>query len=95
MGDEYFGGSMRSPRFTDRQIEILKSLRDKATAQKKELLDQTLGETLHLSDIETVCQLINDEYLMKGINPDYNPNDYGRELERLLDAVNRRRLIRS
>lgn len=86
---------MIAPCFSDRQIEILQSLREKATEQKKVLLDQTLDQTLPVGDIETVCQLINDEYLMKGINPDYRPNDYGRELERLLDEVNRPRLFRS
>jgi hypothetical protein len=82
------------PRFSERQIEILRSLKDNATDEKKTILDQALGQTLPAGDIESVCQLINDEYLMKGINPDYSPNDYGRELELLLDEVNRPRLSR-
>ncbi len=64
-------------------------------ATDKELLSRALREELPRADIEAVCQLINDEFLMRGINisPDYSPNEYGRELEQLLDAVNRPRLV--
>jgi hypothetical protein len=83
---------MSNGHLTERQIEILQYLRDKVTNGKNRLLDQVLSSTLPKSDIETVCQMINDEYLMKGIKEDYTPNEYGRELEELLDVVNRPRL---
>jgi hypothetical protein len=78
---------------TKRQIEILESLQRGGSEHKKELLSRALREELPRADIEAVCQLINDEFLMRGINPDYSPNEYGRELEQLLDAVNRPRLV--
>lgn len=76
-------------------MEIFRSpsLRDLATEHEKELLDQILNDKLSLGDIQAVCLLINREYLMKGINSDYSPNGYGRELEKLLDVVNRPRLV--
>jgi hypothetical protein len=77
---------------TERQIEILKFFRDKAVGRAKQLLERTISGTLPTGDIEAVCQMINDEYLMKGIKEDYTPNEYGRELESLLDAVNRPRI---
>jgi len=78
---------------TERQIEILKSLRDKADEGTKQLLGRAIGGTLPRGDIEAVCQAINNEYLMKGIKEDYTPSEYGRELEDLLDVVNRPRIV--
>jgi len=75
-----------------RHIEILMSLRDRAGKDNKYLLDHAINGSLPRSDIEAVCQIINDEYLMHGIEKDYKPNDYGLELEKLLDAINRPRV---
>jgi hypothetical protein len=83
---------MTSEYLTGRQVEILRYLQDKVTSGKRRLLERVLSNTLPKSEIEKVCQLINDEYLMKGIKEDYSPNEYGRELEDLLDVVNRPRL---
>lgn len=84
---------MKALHLTERQIQIVRSLRDRAAEEQKELLNRVINGDLPLGSIEAVCQLINDEYLMKGIGPDYNPNEYGRELEGLLDVVNRPRLV--
>ena len=84
---------MRAGYLTDRQIEILKFLRDKADEGTKHLLERAINDTLPRGDIEAVCQTINDEYLMKGIKKDYAPNAYGRELEDLIDIVNRPRIL--
>jgi hypothetical protein len=78
---------------TERQIEILKSLRHKTNEATKQLLDRAISGTLPRGKIEIVCQTINDEFLMKGIKEDYTPNEYGRELEGLLDVVNRPRIV--
>lgn len=84
---------MNTNRFTERQQEILQHLRDKATGQKRLLLEHALNNSLAESDIETVCRIINDEFLMHGLlDEKYNPNEYGRELESLLDIINRPRL---
>ena len=78
---------------TERQVEILRCLRDKAPSLSKRLFDDVLSGKLPKSDIEAVCQMINDEYLMKGIEENYSPNEYGRELEELLNVVNRPCLV--
>lgn len=84
---------MSAGHLTERQIEILSSLKYNADETTRRLLDHTIGGTLLRGDIEAVCQTINDEYLIKGIKEDYSPNKYGRELESLLDLINRPRTI--
>jgi hypothetical protein len=44
--------------------------------------------------IDQLCEWINDEFMMHGLAEDDRPNEYGFQLERLLDAVNRQRLDR-
>ncbi|KFI25662.1 hypothetical protein CG50_04915 [Paenirhodobacter enshiensis] len=44
------------------------------------------------SEIDILCDLINAEFMMEGILPTYEPNEYGVELESLLDLINRSRL---
>jgi len=78
--------------FTERQRVILRQLRDKAIGEKKQFIEYALSNSLARNDIEIVCQMINSEFLMNGINKDYSPTEYGRELEGLLDVINRPRL---
>lgn len=85
---------MNNVNLTDRQRQILCYLYTEASEQAKNLIQYTLDGVLPRGDIESVCHIINDEYLMKGMNEDYSPNTYGRELEALLDTVNRVRLLR-
>ena len=75
-----------------RQREILQTIRDKSPDDRKILFENALNNVHTIGDIEVLCQLINDEFLMNGIDEDYKPNKYGRELEELLDAINRPRL---
>ncbi len=84
---------MNSQHLTKRQIDILESLRDRANVRIKELLERAIKGNLSENNIEAVCEAINDEYLMKGIKENYNPNEYGKELESLLDQINRPRLL--
>ena len=83
---------MSATRLTERQIEILQALREKRSGRDKELLDQVLNGSLPRGDIEPVIDLISEEFVLKGLKADYEPNNYGLELEHLLDAVNRPRL---
>jgi len=78
---------------TDRQIMILKSLRENMRGKDADLLNDAINGRLAVNDIQRVCEIINDEYLMKGIGEDYSPNEYGRDLENLLNAVNAPRLV--
>lgn len=77
---------------TDRQITILRSLRENVSGKDADLLDDVISGRLAVNDIQRVCEIINDEYLMKGIEEDYSPNEYGLDLENLLNTVNAPRL---
>lgn len=74
-------------------MEILRLLRDTRSGEERLLFDRVLDGNLPKASIQAVCEMINDEFLMKGIKPDYSPNEYGYELEALLDVVNRPRVL--
>lgn len=77
---------------TEQQTTILRSLCFKNNGDNRHLFDCLNDEKLNLIEIEKLCSIINDEFMMEGILPSYEPNDYGLELERLLDIVNKRRV---
>jgi len=83
---------MKTYSLSIRQREILESIQNKLPTDLKQHFENALNNTLTAVEIERLCQLINDEFLMNGINDDYSPNNYGRELEELLDVINRPRL---
>jgi hypothetical protein len=39
-----------------------------------------------------MCSIISDEFLLNGITKDFEANEYGKELENILDNINRSRL---
>lgn len=84
---------MSIPIFTERQKELLRLLGEKRTGDERRLFDLALLGELPKESIGVVCGMINDEFLMQGINADYSPNAYGLELEALLDVVNRSRIL--
>ncbi|MDR1461153.1 MAG: hypothetical protein LBI78_05860 [Campylobacteraceae bacterium] len=43
-------------------------------------------------EIEKMCDIISDEFLLNGITEDFEANAYGKELENILDIINRDRL---
>ena len=77
---------------TDRQKEILNSLRVKDAGKNIAAFDKLEKGELTFSEIDTLCGLVNDEFMMEGILPTFEPNEYGLELEKLLDLINRPRL---
>lgn len=54
--------------------------------------DKLTRKNLSKIEIDQLCELISDEFMLNGIEEDFEPNEYGRQLESLLDAVNRERL---
>ena len=42
---------------------------------------------------DELCNWVNDEFMMQGLNPNGEVNEVGQKLEKLLDALNRQRLI--
>jgi hypothetical protein len=61
---------------------MLKKLSCKASKKNK----------LTMNNIDFLCKLINDEFIKNGIDENFEPNEYGHELENLLDEINRPRL---
>lgn len=77
-------------RLTERQKVIFSAIfRDHDAS---ELLVAIQTETLSPDQIEWAIDLISDEYHMKGIDSDFEPTEYGREVHLLLDVINRPRL---
>ena len=79
-------------RLNQRQHTILRSLCLKTNTGDQYLFDKFIEEKLDFNEIEKLCSIINNEFLMEGIMPNYEPNDYGLELEDLLDIVNSSRI---
>ncbi|MFM0736923.1 hypothetical protein PQQ51_06725 [Paraburkholderia xenovorans] len=77
---------------TDRQKEIVSHLRVKDAGKSATAFDSLENGEMTLSEIDALCGLINAEFMMEGILPTFEPNEYGLELERLLDLINRPRL---
>lgn len=42
--------------------------------------------------VDQLCNWINNEFMMRGLAENDQPNEYGLQLEQLLDVVNRLRL---
>lgn len=70
----------------------MQSLHKHGTQEEKLLLNKLSDGLIEMSDIENLCALINNEFMMKGLLPSYEPSQYGIELENLLDVVNRPRI---
>jgi len=80
------------PTLTDRQKEIVSDLRAKDAGKNTAAFDSLEKEEMTFSEIDVLCGLINAEFMMEGILPTFEPNEYGLELESLLDLINRPRL---
>jgi hypothetical protein len=76
----------------ERQRQIISSLISKNSEEFKIILSDLINGFLEVQNIEKICNLINEEFMMKGILPNFEPNAYGCELEVLLDVVNSARL---
>jgi hypothetical protein len=92
MGDEFLRSWELKILLTDRQNMIIKNLRIKDAGKHVAAFDKLEKGAMTFSEIDTLCNVINAEFLMEGILPNFEPNEYGIELERLLDVINRPRL---
>jgi hypothetical protein len=81
-----------STSLTNDQLRLLLGICRSAGSFQVRLADKLLNEKISSSEIDELCELISNEFMLNGIQESFEPNDYGRELERLLDAVNRGRL---
>jgi hypothetical protein len=78
--------------FTTRQLELIEMLSVNGNVACERLSQKAAAGTLSSNEIEFLCGIISNELMMKGIEETFEPNAYGKELEALLDAVNRPRL---
>ncbi len=74
------------------QLPLLLELCRSAGPLQLDLAKKLLNEELSLIERDELCELISNEFMMSGIEESFEPNEYGRELEKLLDSVNRGRL---
>jgi hypothetical protein len=77
---------------TDRQRKIISILSVKDAGKNAAAFDNLEKGEVTFSEIDALCGLINAEFMMEGILPTFEPNEYGLELESLLDLINRPRL---
>lgn len=75
-----------------RQQNLITSLCNGGDTSKKSLAAKAIVGTLTTGEIEELCSLISNEFMLNGITESFEPNDYGKELEDLLDAVNNCRM---
>ena len=76
---------------TNAQWQLLFSLCFMTGAFQQKLAEKLFNGSLSSSEIDKLCELISNEFLMNGVEESFEPNSYGLELELLLDAVNRGR----
>ncbi|MEA9976445.1 hypothetical protein QN382_23505 [Pseudomonas sp. 10B1] len=76
---------------TNVQLQLLFALCFMAGEHQLTLAEKLLNGSLSSSEVDEVCELISNEFLINGIEESFEPNSYGLELELLLDAVNRGR----
>ena len=76
----------------DDQEKLLLKLFDSHGIKQFSENDKLTRKNLSKIEIDQLCELISDEFMLNGIEEDFEPNEYGRQLESLLDAVNRERL---
>ncbi|AYR26761.1 hypothetical protein [Herbaspirillum rubrisubalbicans] len=77
---------------TESQKNLLKYLQGKLNDDKTEAFRCALQGNVEMLHVDTLCDLINQEFMMEGIDENFEPNQYGIELEELLDAINKPRV---
>ena len=77
---------------TDRQKEIINRLRVNDAGANSIAFDNLESGQMSTENIEALCGVINAEFMIEGILPNFEPNAYGIELENLLDVINRPRV---
>jgi len=77
---------------TDDQIKILQQILPKKDWELEDVIENYDKKNFPDWQTDKLCCLINEELMKKGLQSNWEPNDYGHKLEKLLDEVNRRRL---
>lgn len=75
-----------------RQQHLIIALCSAGDASKQSLAEKAIAGVLTSNEIEELCSLISNEFMLNGITENFEPNDFGKELEGLLDIVNKSRI---
>ena len=76
----------------NRQKEILEKLRVNDHGKSSVAFEKIESNQLDINGTEIICGLINSEFMMEGVLPNFESNEYGIELENLLNVINRPRI---
>jgi pentatricopeptide repeat protein len=74
---------------TKNQKEIVQNLFEN---KYQFLYEKLINSFLSNKEIELFCEVISNEMMMNGIKDNFEPNEYGKELEKIIDIVNKKRL---
>lgn len=77
---------------TFEQRELLIFLRNKSGGVHAIAFESALQGSIDDVCMDRLCNLINEEFMMEGIDETFEPTQYGRKLESLLDVINRSRI---
>lgn len=77
---------------TCEQRELLVFLKNKSGRMHDITFESALQGSIDDVCMAELCNLINEEFMMEGIDENFEPTQYGRKLESLLDVINRSRI---
>lgn len=77
---------------TSEQRELLVFLKNKSGGMHAIAFESALQGSIDDICMARLCNLINEEFMMEGIDENFEPTQYGRKLENLLDVINRSRI---
>ncbi|KAJ9429976.1 hypothetical protein SAMN05518863_10714 [Candidatus Pantoea symbiotica] len=72
--------------------ELIFKILSHGSVYERSLAEKAISGELTEDDVEVICNLISNEFMLNGITEDFEPNEYGIELESLLNTVNKNRL---
>jgi hypothetical protein len=90
MGYQRCGDRAMKQKLTNSQIKIVNKVFPDVDLQI--FIYRVEKSELSHAEIDEACLALNDEYLLNGIDEEFEATDYGKEIEDLIDIVNRPRL---
>ena len=79
-----------SQKLTYSQIELINQVFK--TLDVPAFIRRLENSELSHAEIEECCLVLNDEFLLNGIDEEFEATAYGKQIEYLLDIINRPRL---
>lgn len=88
MGDQQHGNQVMT-RLSESQREMVRAL---FPGDTDHWVSRIEAGALTTEEIEWACDVLNDEFHMNGIDQNFEATEHGKNVEALLDLVNRPRL---